>query len=602
MGPIGRFGLSSSLALACLVATPMWAHPSALTVGDKVPSLEFKDVWYLPRSLADFGDKRAIVLVFTATECAATNAFLDELKRLDEAYRAQGVQIVSINASAKDSIRRMAHHALEAEFPFPSVKDLELRWTTALGIESTPTAALVDAQGVLRYRGRIDDRRERSDGRPTTSELVDAIDAVLAGRSVAAAETKAVGSPVQRATDVDGGRPVTYSEHVQPILREHCCDCHRPGTEAPFSLVGYENASSHAEMIAEVVAEERMPPWYASHGEWANARGMSPGEIAVVRRWAASGAPAGGRVAAEAPVESKGDGWEIQEPDLVITMTGKHVLPADGYVPYKYKILPHVFEHDVWVQEIEIKPSNPRVVHHCNMAYIAPGKTNWLEANFVTGKVPGVQPMTLMKNLGFRIPKGSRLLLQIHYTTTGKPEECVLSVGMRYAREIVEKEFRYLWMVNNSFRIPPGDGFHRVVGTNRLACDAVGIGLFAHMHLRGRDMSFFALYPDGRREALLVIPNYSFDWQMGYAWPYQKTRFPKGTVIEAVSHYDNSPFNPYNPDPGKEVTEGQQTFDEMLNGVMFYYDENERLGLRIDPANGKVLESGVAVAADDSSR
>jgi len=159
------------------------------------------------------------------------------------------------------------------------------------------------------------------------------------------------------------------------------------------------------------------------------------------------------------------------------------------------------------------------------------------------------------------------------------------------AREIVEKEFRPLWMVNNSFRIPTRDGFHRVVGVNRLDCDAVGVGLFAHMQLRGLDTSLFALYPEGRREALLVIPKYSLDRQMGCAWPLQKMKFPRGTVIEAVSHFDNSPFNPSNPDPGRDVTAGRQNVDEMPNGVLFYYDENEQLGLRIEPKNGKVLES-----------
>jgi hypothetical protein len=282
--------------------------------------------------------------------------------------------------------------------------------------------------------------------------------------------------------------------------------------------------------------------------------------------------------------------WTIDEPDLVIQVPQVHELPATGYVPYKYVILPHRFQHDTWIQQCEILPDNPRVVHHCNMAYLE-NALDWTNAKFILGRVPGVQPMLLDNNVAFRIPKGAILILQIHYTTTGQPEKCRISVGMRYAREVVKREFHFLWMVNNEFAIPPGDPLHRVSATTPLDSNVVAAGLFAHMHLRGRDMSFIAHYPDGRDELLLTIPNYSFDWQLAYRFPTGAKQFPKGTRIECVSHYDNSKFNPYNPDPTATVREGQQTFQEMLNGVMFYVSQDEELNLRIDPKTGAVIEN-----------
>jgi hypothetical protein len=121
-----------------------------------------------------------------------------------------------------------------------------------------------------------------------------------------------------------------------------------------------------------------------------------------------------------------------------------------------------------------------------------------------------------------------------------------------------------------------------------LPSDAIGVGLFTHMHVRGRDMTFKAHYPDSRSEVLLTIPNYNFDWQLAYRWQPGVKQFPGGTRLEAVAHYDNSPFNPYNPDPRATVREGQQTTQEMMNGFVFYVEAGERLGLDIDGTTGRV--------------
>ena len=89
-------------------------------------------------------------------------------------------------------------------------------------------------------------------------------------------------------------------------------------------------------------------------------------------------------------------------------------------------------------------------------------------------------------------------------------------------------------------------------------------------------------------ETLLVIPNYNFDWQMAYRWAPGKKRFARGTRLEAVAHYDNSAFNPFNPDPKATVRDGQQTHQEMMNGFVFYVDANEKLGLEVDGKTGRV--------------
>ena len=108
------------------------------------------------------------------------------------------------------------------------------------------------------------------------------------------------------------------------------------------------------------------------------------------------------------------------------------------------------------------------------------------------------------------------------------------------------------------------------------------------LHVRGKDMTFKAHYPDARTETLLVIPNYHFDWQMPYVWEFGKQRFAKGTRLECRAHYDNSAFNPYNPDPKVTVRDGLQTTSEMMNGFFFYVRAEDNLNLAIDEKTGRV--------------
>lgn len=154
------------------------------------------------------------------------------------------------------------------------------------------------------------------------------------------------------------------------------------------------------------------------------------------------------------------------------------------------------------------------------------------------------------------MPQFAGLGLQIHYTTTGKPERCRISVGLRFPRRVVEKRLHHFLLDPHGIQIPPGHGAHAMRSSRTLNHDVTLLGLFTHMHVRGKDMTFFADAPGQPRETLLQIPNYNFGWQLGYEIEPGTKRLPKGTKIEAIAHYDNSAFNPYNPDPKRTVPYG----------------------------------------------
>ncbi len=569
------------------------ARPSdgpAVAIGDAVAEFTFKDLRFLERSLADLGPKQAYVFVFTTLDCPVVNRYLPRLKELDEAYRDRGVQFVAINVGPQDTIREAAYQAIKADCAFPFCKDFDGVVVRALGVSRTPEVAILDGQHKLRYRGRIDSQYRTGGVQPTPGreDLKAALEDILANREVAVAETPVDGCKITPARTPKFDFPVTYAEHVAPILQKHCQDCHHPGSTGPFALLSLDDAAGHADMIAEVVREQRMPPVYASDEqghEIINRLMLTDEERNLVWAWCRGEQAPGDLTKQPAPRAFRDDRWEIDQPELVTTMKKPVKLPAQGILPYKYIFLPHKFEHDTWVQGVQILPSNTAAMHHCNLACLPPGG-GYNDADFITGYVPGGTALTTNANEAFLIPKGSVLVLQCHYVTTGQECEDQTSVGFKFAKGLIQHRLRHFRVTTGDFAIAAGSGHYPVSSVRTLEHASTGVGMFSHMHLRGKDMVFTALYPDGQRETLLAIPNYSFDWQMGYRWTPGQKKFPAGTKIEVVAHYDNSPFNPYNPDASAVVKEGDQTFDEMMFGFFFFTEDDEQLNLTVDPSTG----------------
>jgi len=489
----------------------------------------------------------------------------------------------------------VASQALEFQAPWPFVKDYEAQAAKTLGITRTPQVAVLNSNRELVYRGRVDDQFRLGGSKPNPSrdDLKLAIEELLAGKNISVPETTADGCAIS--TKPPPSTPIqsnlNYQQHIAPIILKHCTNCHREGTAAPFSLLNPQDVMAHSEMIQEVVRDETMPPWYANkrHGKFQNDRSLNDQDKQMLLEWLASERSIGSADAAPAQPQFEETPWRIGTPDLIITTLEQHTVPATGFVPYKYVVLPHVFLSDTWVSAFEIRPMNPAVVHHCNMAYATSQGAS--EETFITGYVPGGQPMDLTKfdnGVAYKLPAGSALGLQIHYTTTGQEQKSRIQVGLRFPRENVRKQLYHFVLDPRGWKIPPGDPAFRIQSSHQLKRDADLLGIFTHMHVRGRDMTFYACDLQGGRETLLQIPNYNFEWQLGYEIAPGSKLYPKGTRIEAIAHFDNSSFNPYNPDPKATVEYGPQTVDEMFNGFVFYVDQNESLDIQVDPKTGRV--------------
>ncbi len=581
---ITAFAVLSLTSLAVAQEAPVTG--ASAQIGTKVGALTFKDIRYLPRSLSDFGAKRAFALVFVTRQCPLALRYLPEVKRLSAAYAKRGVQFVVVDVDAETDVVAMASFGVKYGLP-TIVQDARSVVARTLGIRHTPEVAVLDAEGVLRYRGRIDDRIRLGGAKPEAKrrDLVLALEDVLAGRDVAVPTTPVDGC-VLTVVPESKPRPLTYTRDVAPLIQRHCQDCHRSGGSAPFSLVSARQVRRHGAMIQEVVSERRMPPWFASGGAeaFANHRGLSASERKLIVDWVRSGMEEGDPNDMPPPRAFSKSRWAIAAPDLILKMREPTTVLADGYMPYQYVMLEHRFERDTWVEKIEIVSENPEVLHHCNLFFLRPGK-RFESSQVVCGKVPGGGPLDLGAGVAVLIPKGALLGLQIHYEPNGVEIKDRISVGLRYPRAPVQKRFRSAVIENRAFEIPAGEPHHPVSASITLEHDVISGGVFGHMHLRGKDVSFWATPPRADRELLLEVPNYNFDWQMAYSFKTPK-RLPKGTRIDVLAHFDNSVFNPYNPDASKTVSFGLQTLQEMMYCFLFYVREHEELNLRVDPKTG----------------
>ena len=289
------------LLLATAVAEEFESPPSepprleAATVA--VSPFQLKDYRGKPYSLSDFQDSRLVVAVFLGTECPLAKLYAPRLAKLSVEFSSQGVSFIGINSNQQDSLTEIAGHARQHGITFPILKDLSNEFADQMGAERTPEVFVWDSTGKVRYRGRIDDQFGVGYVRnqPTSHDLRTALEELLSGKAVSSPVTEAVGCLIGRIRVPDPNCSVTYANQIARIMQDRCVECHRPGEIAPFSLLEYDEVVGWAEMIAEVVAQSRMPPWHAdpAHGMFENDRRLSTEEKELIFEWVRSGAPQG---------------------------------------------------------------------------------------------------------------------------------------------------------------------------------------------------------------------------------------------------------------------------------------------------------------------
>jgi len=554
-------------------------------LGKQLGDFSLADAYGKQHRLADYDGRSIIVLAMVGTECPLAKLYAPRLAALAKKYEASGVTLLGVDSNMQDNLTELKNFARVHGIGFPLLKDVGNKLADRLGASRTPSVFVLDKERIVRYAGRIDDQyglQSTASGKSVSYQkrdagqdyLATALDELLAGKSVTLAYTEPTGCLIGRAKQATGGE-VTYSNQIARIFNQHCVTCHRPGQIGPFTLTSYEDASGWAEMIGEVVAEQRMPPWHADpkHGKFSNDARLSDGDKQLIARWVAAGAPEGDSKDLPEPPKFT-DGWMIPEPDQIISMPKPFTVKAEGTVDYQNFVVDPGWDEDKWVTAMEPKPGNPAVVHHIVMYVVPPrGVSKYFSADLPKTQLdwfasfsPGFRQPVLPEDTARFVPAKSKLIFQMHYTPNGTEQTDQSSVGIKFADpRKVKREIAVQHAGAQDFVIPPYAGNHQVLSSYTFAHDSLLWTVSPHMHVRGKDFSYTLVLPDGQEETILKVPQYDFGWQTTYTLAEPK-RVPQGAKLNCVAHFDNSEENLNNPDPSKEVRFGPQTWEEMCYG------------------------------------
>ncbi len=553
--------------------------------GGPVKELDLADADGNIHTIAEWSGRPAAVLVFLAPDCPVSRDYADVLERLARRFEPRGIVFLGIDPTTGASAERWSGWYL----PFPILFDRRRRVARQAGVRVTPEAVVVLPDGQVVYRGRIDDRFP-SDGRTlaraSRSELEDALAAILGDELPSVAEAPARGTPLspESAGDDDSTEAITFNKHIARILWNNCARCHRPGDVGPFSLLTYRDAAKRAQFIREVTESDQMPPWKAHPGAgvFLDAPRLSVLEKERLARWAESGCQEGDPRDLP-PMPRFPEGWALGPPDVVLTMPEAWQVEPGRFDTYRAFALPFPLDRDATITGLEFHPGNRRVVHHSRIhidetgdarrredADPTPGFAGWMGRKIVElpypglgGWTPGLTPRHAPEGSGRLVPKGSEIVLQIHYHPTGKVESDRSSVGLYFAKEPLTRKMAGLSISTLQIDIPAGAKRHALLQSAYVKADIRLYTVVPHAHYLCREFRLAATLPDGSIRPLLWITDWDFDWQDQYRYA-RPVRLPKGTILTFAAYFDNSEENPRNPNkPPRRVRYGIESRDEM---------------------------------------
>jgi len=521
---------------------------------------KFHHLYYL-------SDAKAVVLMTHDNECAAMRDSIAGLEQAKSSFGGRGVEFLMINVD--DARVAVAAQVEQSATSIPVLVDEVRLVSEPLQLQRAGEVLVIDPKGwKVAYRGPLDSKKAGN------ALLTGALDAVLAGAPVKSPKVAAKGCTV-KASSAPGGDKISYSKQIAPLLADNCVTCHRPGGIGPFAMSNYAIVKGFSPMIREVIRTRQMPPWHADPhvGAFQGDRSLTREEAQTLVHWIEAGAPRGDGPDLLAESDKSWPEWSLGKPDLVVTLPAYDV-PATGTVDYQRYVVNNTTGRDVWIRATDVIPGDRAVLHHVLTGVYdpkLPEQPRMIRATSgeLGAYVPGNGPLLYPQGTGVLVPKDCSFAFQVHYTTSGKATRDVTRAGFYFAKEPPQHEFKTAVLFKPSLMIPANTKAYTDSITHEFPNEVLVYSLTPHAHYRGSASKFVAQYPDGREELLLSVPKYDFNWQTTYSLATPKV-IPAGTRIVHSTTYDNSSQNPANPDPNRVVPWGQQSWDEMLYGVVRY--------------------------------
>ena len=549
--------------------------------------------------LSRLGNNKAVVVISQSNSCQDNVNQLPKYKLMRTLWEKKGVKFLMLNAENKDNFDSLRRTASVYDIDFPIMKDESQLVAESLGITKAGEIVVLNPESrrVL-YRGPLDKGGGGDDGdgglgarTRAPQVLAGVLQKATSGEEIK--DTVTVENPGGcayqfPAKQMHASATPDYAKDVAPILKEKCTHCHVQGGIAPFAMNSYDIVRGFSPMIKEVLMTKRMPPMQVDPhvNKFQNANYISNEQLQTLVHWIDAGAPRGN--AKKDPmteIKPIKDEWQLGKPDFIVEVPAFKV-PATGVIDYFNHVIDLPFKEDMYVRAVQFIPGDTRVLHHLLSYMSSPDydRTKVISEDnvrdFLEGYAPGKTDATVFpEGTGVFIPKGFKLVMQMHYTTMGKEVVDKTRVGLYFHKK--PPEHKYLTYPishgGSALQIPAGEQEYKMNGSFTFKDDIMLYALRPHMHYRGHAFRFTAIYPDQTKEVLMNVPNYNFAWQPTYRLTQPKF-LPAGTRIVTDGTFDNSKWNSWNPDPNVMAKGGPQSWDEMFIGYVTYTMPNHKDG------------------------
>lgn len=528
--------------------------------------------------LSRAADNEAIVILSHEDSRDVRRAYGD-LEGLMEQFADQPVAFYLMDSTGTSDKVELRDVADDADITLPILIDETQLVAKELGISRATDVVILDPESrELVFRGALNNRWAEGSRARRASEhyAADALSAFLDGGDINAEQLASKGEALEFAAVQE----VSYANEIVPILKERCVTCHMEGGIAPFAMTNHQMVQGWSPMIREVLYTKRMPPGQIGAEyihDFRDVSHITTEETQKLVSWIDNGAQNNDGADPLAEYNPEVVKWAYGEPDLLYTIPAQ-TIPATGVQDYRNIALPLELEEDVWVKAIEFEAGDPTVLHHIIAFAYGPDGVNEFEIlNQGIGLgayAPGNEVNTYPEDAGFPLKAGGGLMLQLHYTTSGRETVDESEIALYLWDEKPERTVLGGSAAELDINIPPFEARHEMVATAKFRKDSYLTMVGPHMHYRGYDANFKLVYPDGSTEEILNVPNYQFNWQKVY--DFEEPKFvPEGTEMVFTGTFDNSEMNPFNPDPSQTLTWGEQTWQEMFFGFYRYVEAGE---------------------------
>lgn len=555
-----------------------------------VPDFALIDQFGRFHQLSRYVDARAVVILVYDRNSESGNEALPELMSLSRRYQGAPVQFMALVADSDESRESLAELAQSLGTDLPFLVDESQLVSDALDIRESAEVLVIDpVREQILYRGGIGlynnqpmQQALAANLPGMTSHLHYVVHSILRGEPFISDVMPVNGSPlVLDKLEAIKNRSITYEADIAPILVDRCVECHKAGGMAPWAMDSHRMVQGWSAMIRETLLTRRMPPGQIDpqFAElYDDVHHISDHEMALLMSWIESGAERDPQ--SEDPlatIKAEESSWQLGEPDLIVEFPAQ-AIPATGVLEYVFVPIELGLTEDRWVTAYEFDIGDKSALHHV-IVYTQDARQRRQNAsgggsrtNF-GGYAPGREHVVLSEGTGIELKRDMRFMIQFHYTAVGRDIVDQSRLGLYFSDVPPEKALVRTAVMNGDFVIPPGTRDFPVSATAMIPRDSYLYSFAPHMHFRGKRVKFTAHYPDGTREVLLSIPNFQHNWQMVYRLK-EPVLLPAGTEIVAEGAFDNSRYNPLNPDPAQTVVWGDQVWDEMFITWMRIADAN----------------------------